>query len=524
MSKKQDAEEIRSAVRERYAEAARGVQSQEQASCCSGPTPSQSQLYQVAQLQELPDKAVLASLGCGNPTLLAELRPGETVLDLGSGGGIDVLLSAKRVGPTGRAYGLDMTDEMLDLARANAREAGGTNVEFLKGQIEAIPLPDNSVDVIISNCVINLSADKDAVLAEAFRVLKPGGRFAVADIVVQGKPLPEAIQHMLALWAGCIAGALTEDEYRSKLSAAGFSDIDLEALKVFGLDDVPAEASCCIPEGLSLPEDSKVVSAFVRAIKGGQDTKRAPDRSSVTIRGEGPSTVKLSSSNCCSGSAQIGSGASRSSGCCGDQVKSYFKEVASQWDSMREGYFTEEVREAAIATAKLTPGSVVADVGTGTGFMLAGLVPLVGRAYGFDSSPEMLEVARRNLGDTSKVELVSSEGVSLPLPENAVDAVFANMYLHHAPEPGKAIAEMARILKPGGRLVITDLDRHSHDWMAKEMADLWLGFERPQVTEWYRAAGLSDVQIDCTGSDCCGTSSSGDLAAISVFVASGTKN
>ncbi len=215
----------------------------------------------------MPQAAALASLGCGNPMLLAELKPGEVVLDLGSGGGIDVLLSARRVGPAGKAYGLDMTDEMLDLARANARAAGATNVEFLKGEIEAIPLPDSSVDVIISNCVINLSADKGAVLREAFRVLKAGGRFAVADIVVQGKPLSAEVRQAMALWAGCIAGAITEEEYRQGLAAAGFTGVDIQVLKEYGLDDIPEEMSCCAPEGLKLDPGTKVVSAFVKAVK-----------------------------------------------------------------------------------------------------------------------------------------------------------------------------------------------------------------------------------------------------------------
>jgi arsenite methyltransferase len=261
---------IHQVVRERYAGAAKQVLIQKRAaSCCSGPAPSlsKSELYEVKQLEGVPEAAALASLGCGNPTLLAELKPGEVVLDLGSGGGIDVLLSAKRVGPTGKAYGLDMTDEMLELARGNARDAGVANVEFLKGQIESIPLPDESVDVIISNCVINLSPDKDAVLAEAHRVLKPGGRFAVADIVVQGGPLPPAVRQLLSLWAGCVSGALLEDEYRAKLAGAGFTDINLEVLKAYGLEDVPEQVCSCAPKDLKLDPGTQVVSAFVKATK-----------------------------------------------------------------------------------------------------------------------------------------------------------------------------------------------------------------------------------------------------------------
>jgi len=262
-------EQIREAVRERYATAAKRTQTAMKSGCCDsgcGCDVEARSFYESVQIGDVPAAAARASLGCGNPTLLAELAPGETVLDLGSGGGIDVLLSAKRVGPTGKAYGLDMTDEMLDLARRNAAEAGATNVEFLKGQIESLPLPDESVDVIISNCVINLSADKDAVLREAFRVLRPGGRFAVADIVVQGEPLPPAVQRLMALWAGCIAGAITEDEYCDKLVNAGFTDVDLTVLKTYGVADIPANLRCCVPPDLGL-KDSTVVSAFVKARK-----------------------------------------------------------------------------------------------------------------------------------------------------------------------------------------------------------------------------------------------------------------
>src|SRR5262245_13347437 len=227
--------DIKQAVREKYAQVARRVGS----SCCgeSGcADPITSNLYAGHETGELPEAAVLASLGCGNPTALAELKPGETVLDLGSGGGIDVLLSARRVGPKGTAYGLDMTDEMLALARENQKKAGARNVEFLKGEIEHIPLPDNSVDVIISNCVINLSSDKDQVLRESFRVLKPGGRFAVSDVVTRGA-VPEALRRDILLWVGCIAGALEETQYRAKLAAAGFEAIAIEPTRVYRVEE-----------------------------------------------------------------------------------------------------------------------------------------------------------------------------------------------------------------------------------------------------------------------------------------------
>lgn len=271
---------IQEVVKERYGQAALRVASGG-SSCCgaesacgtesaggAGIDPITSNLYDEAQKSGLPAEAVLASLGCGNPTALAALEPGQTVLDLGSGGGIDVLLSAKRVGPTGKAYGLDMTDEMLALARENQRKSGILNVEFLKGEIEHIPLPDNSVDVIISNCVINLSADKDQVLREAFRVLKPGGRLAVSDVVTKGEMLPE-IREKVLLWVGCIAGALEENDYRSRLVAAGFADVDLEPTRIYHLEDARAFLSGQgIDVDLIAPQvDGKFMSAFVRATK-----------------------------------------------------------------------------------------------------------------------------------------------------------------------------------------------------------------------------------------------------------------
>src|SRR3989449_9767378 len=234
-------ETLKQIVKEKYGQAAQRVTSGDSGCCGStaargGRDPITSNLYAAGETADLPAQAVAASLGCGNPTALADLKPGETVLDLGSGGGIDVLLSAKRVGPTGKAYGLDMTDEMLALARENQRKAGVANVEFLKGEIEQIPLPDNSVDVIISNCVINLSADKDRVLREAFRVLKPGGRFAVSDVVTRGPMLPQ-IRRAVELWVGCVAGALGEREYRSKLAQVGFDDISVEPTRIYRVED-----------------------------------------------------------------------------------------------------------------------------------------------------------------------------------------------------------------------------------------------------------------------------------------------
>jgi arsenite methyltransferase len=271
--RKQGVRDIKEVVRQNYGEAALRVKSGG-SSCCGASSgsacgdPITSNLYDGLEAAQIPEEALLASLGCGNPTALAQLNPGEIVLDLGSGGGIDVLLSAKRVGPTGKAYGLDMTDEMLALANQNKRKAGLENVEFLKGEIEHIPLPDSSVDVIISNCVINLSADKDRVLRQAFRVLKPGGRFAVSDIVTRGEMLPEIRQSVLA-WVGCIAGALEENEYRGKLGAAGFEQIDLQPTRIYRTEDAREflTGQGIDVDALAPQVDGKFMSAFVRAVK-----------------------------------------------------------------------------------------------------------------------------------------------------------------------------------------------------------------------------------------------------------------
>src|SRR6478672_8087029 len=275
------AQDIKEVVKERYGAAARRVTTGEGNSCCGASAqcgtdidPITRDLYEASQTSVLPEDAVKASLGCGNPTALAELKPGQVVLDLGSGGGIDVLLSARRVGPAGKAYGLDMTDEMLDLARENQKKAGATNVEFLKGTIEEIPLPDDSVDVIISNCVINLAADKDRVLREAFRVLKPGGRLAVSDIVTKGE-VPAPVRKSLELWIGCVAGALDEEEYASKLSAAGFTGISVEPTRVYRVEEAREFlASAGIDVGaIESDVDGKFRSAFIRAAKPAAGTR-----------------------------------------------------------------------------------------------------------------------------------------------------------------------------------------------------------------------------------------------------------
>jgi arsenite methyltransferase len=266
--------DVKEVIKEKYGQAALRVTSGGSSCCGASPAggiscdPITSNLYDESQAGQIPEEAMLASLGCGNPTALAQLNPGETVLDLGSGGGIDVLLSARRVGPNGKAYGLDMTDEMLALANENKRKAGAENVEFLKGEMESIPLPDSAVDVIISNCVINLSADKDRVLREAFRVLKPGGRFAVSDVVTRGEIAAEIRQNVLA-WVGCVAGALEENEYRGKLAAAGFEQIEIEPTRIYRVDDAREFLSCSgiDVDAIAAQVDGKFMSAFVRAVK-----------------------------------------------------------------------------------------------------------------------------------------------------------------------------------------------------------------------------------------------------------------
>jgi len=273
-----DEQTIKEEIKTRYGQAALQAQRQERRGCCGTGTvleagkldPITSGLYADQETATIPEDALRASLGCGNPTALAQIAPGETVLDLGSGGGIDVLLSARRVGPTGKVYGLDMTDEMLALARANQAKAGVENVEFLKGDIEHIPLPDNSVDLIISNCVINLSPDKDLVLAEAFRVLKPGGRLAVSDIVVRGE-IPQAIRRSIELWAGCVAGALEEQDYVAKLTRTGFEQVSIEPTRVYTAADARElfEGTAIDLDAIAPAVDGKFISGFVRASKPG---------------------------------------------------------------------------------------------------------------------------------------------------------------------------------------------------------------------------------------------------------------
>jgi arsenite methyltransferase len=309
------AEDLKSVVRQKYGEAALRVTSGgEKAGCCGSSCgcggegigtadPITRDLYDTVTTSSLPEEAVLASLGCGNPTALAELKEGEVVLDLGSGGGIDVLLSAKRVGPTGRAYGLDMTDEMLSLARRNADAAGAGNVEFLKGEIESIPLPDASVDVIISNCVINLSADKRQVLREAFRVLKPGGRFAVSDVVIRG-PVPDEVRRSMELWVGCVAGALDEREFEALLRDAGFEEPSLEPTRIYDVEDARAflEAGGLDVDAFASAVEGRVLSAFVRARKPLADGVLAsalPVATAAAVQAAEPASRECCGTECC---------------------------------------------------------------------------------------------------------------------------------------------------------------------------------------------------------------------------------
>ena len=295
--------DVKDVVREKYAQAATRVAQGAASSCCGrvagavgGCDPITSNLYDSSQSGDVPEKALLASLGCGNPTALAELKAGETVLDLGSGGGIDVLLSARRVGPSGRAFGLDMTDQMLALAEENKRKSGLQNVHFLKGEIEHIPLPDNSVDVVISNCVINLSGDKDRVLRESFRVLKPGGRFAVSDVIVRGD-VPPVIRRNMELWVGCVAGALSDADYLSKLATAGFENASIEVTRVYSVDDARdfLAGQGDDVQRMAQEVDGKFVSGFVRAVKPFEARNTAEDAPATS-----GATRSCCSPGCCS--------------------------------------------------------------------------------------------------------------------------------------------------------------------------------------------------------------------------------
>ena len=423
-------------------------------------------LYET-NLDDLPADVTGLSLGCGDPIVLAGLQPGQTVLDLGSGGGIDAFLAAQRVGETGRVIGVDMTPAMLAKAEQNKAKLGLSQVEFREGRIEELPVETESVDVVISNCVINLSPDKAAVFREAFRVLRPGGRLAVSDMVTQGYFTAEERAN-LPDWAACVTGAEDVRDYIAAMRQAGFTEIVVR--DKFNPDIELSEGA------ENYVGSARLFSAAVTAVK--------PFMS---------------------------------------DSKSYFAQVAGQWDDIRAGFFTEAMRDAAIEQANLPETAVVADIGTGTGFVLQGLAGRAARLVGFDESPDMLAIAQQNLNGYNHVELRLAEGQNLPAEDNGFDAVFANMYLHHAPDPAAAIAEMSRILKPGGKLIITDLDSHDQSWMREAMADRWLGFAREDVRQWYEAAGLTAVEIDCAAGSCDCVGPNDDEISLSVFAAVGQK-
>jgi ubiquinone/menaquinone biosynthesis C-methylase UbiE len=431
-------------------------------SCCSGSCDCAPAVYEAEKLSDAPQEAAGMSLGCGDPTGSGNLQPGETVLDLGSGGGLDCFLAARQVGHTGRVIGVDMTPEMLTRARATAERMGIENVTFRQGYIEQIPVEDGVVDVIISNCVINLSPDKRRVLSEMKRVLKPGGRIAISDIVTIGAIAPEFGEDPDA-WSACVTGALPVEQWSDWLDELGFEQIALRP----ALTDDPLSS---IQPGIPF-------SAVIQAIKSGE----------------------------------AGS-------------KTYFNQVADQWDEMRQTFFSEAVREQAYAAAQVQPGELAADIGAGTGFISEGLLVRGARVIAVDQSEAMLEVLKEKLGSTGELDCRTGEADALPVESGSVDAVFANMYLHHVEDPASAIAEMARLLKPGGRLVVTDLDQHNHTFLLTEQHDRWSGFKRSDVRQWFKQAGLSQVRSESIGSNCCSTSQCGCSSAnIEIFLAYGLK-
>ncbi len=429
--------------------------------------------YSPDVLTNIPEGANLG-LGCGNPTGLASLRKGEVVLDLGSGGGIDSFIAAHAVGDEGRVIGVDMTPEMIEKARQNARDAGINNVEFYQGEIENLPVENNSVDVVISNCVINLSVDKQTAYREIFRVLKPGGRIAISDIVARA-PLPVEFTHDERLITGCVGGAIPVDELYPILEKAGFTDISIMA----------KSNSDEIISGWQPGNDIEdyIFSAYIFAIKP------------TTIEGDN----HLSS-------------------------KKYFEEVAQTWDEMRQSFFPDSVRDAAYKAADIKSGQIAADIGAGTGFVTEGLLNRGVKVITVDQSPAMLERMKAKFGSDKNIRYLEGDSSDLPVENDSVDAVFANMYLHHVESPPDAVKEMFRILKPGGILVITDLDQHSHDFLVTEQHDRWMGFERDDVKTWFEGAGFRQIRVDCVGESCCAKSKTAENEAnISIFIATGRK-
>lgn len=468
-SKKGD---LKKTVRELYGSIGQG----NERSCCGSFDPENIILklgYSPDILTDIPEGANLG-LGCGNPVGIASVKKGETVLDLGSGAGFDCIIAAREVGEDGKVIGVDMTPEMLEKARGNVRKAGIQNVEFHQGEIEKLPLEDNFVDVVISNCVVNISTDKQAVYREAFRVLKPGGRIAISDILAH-LPLPDELQKDEKLVAGCIGGAISVEKLYAILVKAGFTDISI----------VPKNNSDDIISGWQ-PGDSiedYIFSAYISALKP------------ATIEKDNPMSSK-----------------------------EYFENIAHEWDEMRQNFFPESVREVAYKAADIKPGQVAADIGAGTGFITEGLLYRDVKVIAVDQSSAMLDRMKAKFGADGNVTYLTGDSLNIPIANETVNAVFANMYLHHVESPPDAIRELVRILKPGGVLIITDLDKHSHDFLVTEQHDRWMGFEREKVISWFEEAGLRQVNVDCVGDDCCARSKTADdEAKVSIFIAAGRK-
>jgi ubiquinone/menaquinone biosynthesis C-methylase UbiE len=476
MSQSQN-DEIRESVKQYYSELANQSGSGcgcSPSSCCGGEAPSSQNRanskrlgYAEKDLDAIPADSNLG-LGCGNPTGLASLRPGEHVLDLGSGGGIDCFIAARNVGEKGFVTGVDMSPAMVAKARTNAASGGFRNVEFHLGTIENLPVASNTIDVVISNCVINLSPEKPAVFREIFRVLKPGGRIAVSDIIATSA-LPPQVRQNDALYCACIGGAVSQAELPAMLTDAGFVQVRItpqEQTRTALRDLLPiAEASM------------EVVSAYIEAVK--------PEESGS---------------------------------------KEYFDTVADEWDSMRKGFFPDSVREKAIHAANLTPGMTVADIGAGSGFLTEALLKHKVSVLAVDQSARMLDIMKSKFQGTGDVQYREGTAERLPIDAGTMDHAFANMYLHHVDQPHAAVKEMARILKPGGRLVLTDLDEHKFEFLRTEQHDRWMGFRRGDVVKWFEDAGLRNVSVDCVGDNCCATSACGcDEASVSIFIAVGTK-
>jgi arsenite methyltransferase len=429
--------------------------------------------YAVDTINKVPKDANLG-LGCGNPVELASIKKGETVLDLGSGAGFDCFIASREVGDEGTVIGVDMTPEMIEKAKENALEAQINNVDFRLGEIENLPVADNSIDVVISNCVVNLSTDKQAAYNEMFRVLKPGGRVIISDILSR-LPLPDSVREDSTLVAGCIGGAISAAELHPIIEKSGFTDISL----------TPKSNSDEIITGWQPGKNIEeyVFSAYILARK--------------PIIAEKGNVISS---------------------------KEYFENVASDWDQMREGFFPDSVRDAAYGLSGIQPGQIAADIGAGTGFIAEGLLKRGVNVIAVDQSPAMLNRMREKFKNYNTIEYRVGESVNLPIGDNSVDAAFANMYLHHTESPPDAIQDMTRILKPGGVLVITDLDEHNYNFLLSEQHDRWMGFDRSDIRHWFERAGLQQINVECVGDNCCSASSAtNEEARISIFIATGIK-